>query len=271
MGAEVTDTRKIKARQRAERIRLHLGEAAQDYAAAVVEEDWRHLGYESAEEWRVSEFGQQRFTPVARKQVAAMLSAAGKSRREIAAATGVSKDTAQRDLSGKTGHEAGVYRGDTPEKTHVAPDLQGNAPEGLPHQQPNGGPGGDREPAPAGDAAPPEKKPCGHPRFAYRCTRCGAPLRDAPLAEELVDRMEEAEARASALEARNAELETRAAELEAQLGKRDHRIAELEALPAPQPEPDWQPQPAAGNGRVGEYPASFWSRDEGSGYRPPAR
>jgi hypothetical protein len=102
MAAEVQvhdGTRAAKAQARAERIRSHLADAAQDYAAAILEEDWKVLGYGSIEAWRETMFAGTRLAVETRRQVAELLSAEGKTVREIAEATETTKSTAARDLS----------------------------------------------------------------------------------------------------------------------------------------------------------------------------
>jgi hypothetical protein len=85
------------AQQRAGRIRDHLAGAAEEYATAVLEGDWDVLGYGDVAAWAADQFGQHKFTPDARRQVAALLAARGKTVRQIAAATGVHNATAARD------------------------------------------------------------------------------------------------------------------------------------------------------------------------------
>ncbi len=87
------------AQQRAERIRSHLAGAAEEYAQAVLEDDWDALGYADVAQWAADQFGQAKFTPEARRQVAELLSARGKTVRQIAAATGVSKSVAGEDVA----------------------------------------------------------------------------------------------------------------------------------------------------------------------------
>lgn len=94
----IAPERRAKAEERAGRIRAHLASAAEEYAAAIIEEDWRALGFACLEEWRSAMFGAQRLTVEARRQVAELLSAEGKTLREIGTATGTSEATAHRDL-----------------------------------------------------------------------------------------------------------------------------------------------------------------------------
>jgi hypothetical protein len=93
-------TAEDRARRRADEIRCALVDAVEDYALAVLEEDWKTLGYDSVADWHENEFGGQRFTVETRRQVAELLSGAGQTQRAIAAATGVSQATTATDLSG---------------------------------------------------------------------------------------------------------------------------------------------------------------------------
>jgi hypothetical protein len=69
--------RRAKAEERAERIRSHLAAAAEDYVAAVIEEDRRALGFGSIEVWRAAMFAGQRLAVETRRQVAELLSEHG--------------------------------------------------------------------------------------------------------------------------------------------------------------------------------------------------
>ena len=74
-------------------------EAAHEaYAQAVIDQDWKTLGFHSSEAWRLEIMGRdKRFQTTARKQIGAILTAAGKTTREIAVATGASQSTVIRD------------------------------------------------------------------------------------------------------------------------------------------------------------------------------
>src|SRR5277367_4044610 len=90
----VREARRQVAAERAERIRSHLASAAEDYAAAIIEQDWKVLKFGSLDEWREAMFAGHRLTPQTRRNVAEVLTGAGKTVREIAAATGTAKSTA---------------------------------------------------------------------------------------------------------------------------------------------------------------------------------
>lgn len=94
-----TEVAVSEARARQQRIRGGLVTAAGEYAAAVLAEDWRVLGFASVAEWAADTLGEQAWQPGPRQQVAELLSAGGMSVRAIAAATGTSKSTAERDVS----------------------------------------------------------------------------------------------------------------------------------------------------------------------------
>jgi hypothetical protein len=63
------------------------------FAKAVVEFDWKALGYESVGDWAVAEFGHGRFSPGRRKEIVDLLTKAGLTTRAIAAATGSAQST----------------------------------------------------------------------------------------------------------------------------------------------------------------------------------
>lgn len=86
-----------QAEARADRIRTGLTSLAEDYVQAVLEEDWKTLGYESVTAWRAGEFSGLRFTVEARKQVGRLLADVGKTQRQIARATGVSQKMINND------------------------------------------------------------------------------------------------------------------------------------------------------------------------------
>ncbi len=85
------------AAQRAEQIRLGLQQTAVLYARAVAEKDWKALGYLSVKAWAAGEFGPDRFSTQRRKEIVALLTAAGYTQRQIAAATGASPGTVSKD------------------------------------------------------------------------------------------------------------------------------------------------------------------------------
>ena len=91
--------RRAKAEDRAERIVTRLESAAEDYAAAIIEEDWRALGLSGLDEWRARVFGDKRLTVEARRQLHEALNGHGMGQREIAGATGVHESTVSRDLA----------------------------------------------------------------------------------------------------------------------------------------------------------------------------
>jgi hypothetical protein len=102
--AAVVPDRRAIAEQRREDIRRHFSAAADQYAQAVVDEDWRHLGYDDIESWRISILGDdKRFTADARKHIVGWLTELGMTVRQITAATGAGLGTVVRDQQ-----EAGV-------------------------------------------------------------------------------------------------------------------------------------------------------------------
>ena len=122
MAAEVQvhdGTQVAKAQARAERIRSHLADAAQEYATAIIEQDWKVLGFGSIEAWREAMFSGQRLAVETRRQVAELLSAEGQTLKEIGTATGASEATASRDLqSARTPpNQAGPSRNVTKART----------------------------------------------------------------------------------------------------------------------------------------------------------
>lgn len=118
--------RRVKAEARAERIRSHLASAAEEYAAAVIEQDWRTLGYASPEEWREAMFAGQRLTVETRRQVHELLSAEGMGTKEIGTATGTHQRMVQRDL----GHGKSPEFASTRQNVAGAPD-QGERDESV--------------------------------------------------------------------------------------------------------------------------------------------
>lgn len=92
-----TTARRQEAAGRAEQIRLGLQSTAVLYAQAVAERDWHTLGYRSLTAWTVAEFGPDRFSPERRKEIVALLTAAGHTQRAIAAVAGTSQSTVKRD------------------------------------------------------------------------------------------------------------------------------------------------------------------------------
>lgn len=103
MTTELTLSQHQVATKRAAQIRSDLQQTAVLYVKAVTEQDWRVLGYPNVRTWMASEFGPDRFSAERRKEIVAMLTTAGRTQREIAAATGTSKSTVNNDQQ-----EAGV-------------------------------------------------------------------------------------------------------------------------------------------------------------------
>jgi transposase-like protein len=89
--------RQQDANDRAEQIRLGLQQTGVLFARAIAEHDWRVLQYESVGDWAVSEFGPDRFSADRRKEIVNLLTKAGLTQRAIAAATGASQQTVNRD------------------------------------------------------------------------------------------------------------------------------------------------------------------------------
>jgi len=136
MGADVDEIldgqvldpgRRQAAEERAARIRSGLAglvSTAQEYAQAILEEDWKALGCDSARQWREEQFGALQPGAEARRQVHELLSGEGMSTRDISAATGTPQRTVQRDIgeprqSGATpsdqpGRNAAVTRPEPP-------------------------------------------------------------------------------------------------------------------------------------------------------------
>jgi hypothetical protein len=91
-----TPARQLAA-ERAEQIRLGFQSTAVLYARAVEEKDWHVLGYRSVAAWASAEFGPDRFSAERRKEIVALLTAAGHTQRKIAAAARTSKGTVNND------------------------------------------------------------------------------------------------------------------------------------------------------------------------------
>ena len=98
MNMEYTEARKQQAHNRAEQIRLGVQSTAVLYARALAEEDWRVLGYQSVAGWSEAEFGMDRFSRERRQEIVVMLTQAGWTQRQIAAAVKAGQDTVKRDL-----------------------------------------------------------------------------------------------------------------------------------------------------------------------------
>jgi transposase-like protein len=97
MIQEIPQGLKQQAAERAEQIRLGLGQASVLYAQAVAAEDWRILSYASEADWAAGEFGPDRFSVQRRQEIVAMLTSSGYTQRRIAAVTGVDSGTVSRD------------------------------------------------------------------------------------------------------------------------------------------------------------------------------
>jgi hypothetical protein len=87
------------AQERFARIQARGTELAADIAAAVLEQDWKTLGYGSPDAWREALLAGWQLTADVRRQVVEALTAAGKTAKEIASATGTPLRTVQRDVS----------------------------------------------------------------------------------------------------------------------------------------------------------------------------
>jgi hypothetical protein len=100
------------ARQRADSIKMRLGSIAghmdhlhEEISAAYIERDWEALGYDDFKAYCDAEFETHllRIRIALRREIAAELYDAGATTREIAAATGTSQKTADRDVAAHTG------------------------------------------------------------------------------------------------------------------------------------------------------------------------
>ena len=103
MSTEMEAQARAAAEARAGRIRSHLADAAAEYATALLEKDWRTLGFESVTAWSAEMLGDQQFTPEARQNIAIMLSDHGWTVRQIAPVTGASRSAIGRDLVSRSG------------------------------------------------------------------------------------------------------------------------------------------------------------------------
>lgn len=106
------------------------GEFAQAYARAILEKDWQTLGLEFTD-WQAEVLGGVKLAIGPRRQVAKALEAAGKTVRQIAAATGVSKSVASEDVKVTTypppwpaETEPGVRKSDTSTQHGGSPRQQ---------------------------------------------------------------------------------------------------------------------------------------------------
>jgi Helix-turn-helix domain len=111
-GQVISPEQRASAEARAGRISAHLAAAephlagaAEEYAAAVIERDWDHLGL-TREEWHAALFAGTRLTVEARRTVHELLSEQGLSVRAIGQATGTSPATVHRDLVSQSGTPA---------------------------------------------------------------------------------------------------------------------------------------------------------------------
>jgi transposase-like protein len=93
----VAGERQRAAQDRAAQIRLNVQRAAVLYVQAVLEQDWQALGYGSVPAWAAGEFGPDRFSAARRREIVALLTGAGYTIRQIAAATGAARSTVNND------------------------------------------------------------------------------------------------------------------------------------------------------------------------------
>lgn len=93
----MTSARQHAAHARAEQIRLNVQRAAVLYVQAIVEKDWQALGYGGVPDWAAGEFGPDRFSAERRREIVALLTQAGYTTRQIAAATGAGHSTVNKD------------------------------------------------------------------------------------------------------------------------------------------------------------------------------
>ena len=165
--------REAVARNRAEQIRKAGVFFVDKYAQAVIEEDWKAMGYDSVADWREGEFGMFRMLPEVRAEAAHLMLEGGQPVPAIAAATGVTERTVERDLA------ADIPSSLSPAAT-VSDNPQASEPPKVtakPADVTNVTP-----PAPQASAQPPPPKPATVRKQAQRarqagprctCTACG--------------------------------------------------------------------------------------------------
>lgn len=95
-----------------------------EFVKAIEERDWEALGFESIEAWRNALFGKlnRKLDASIRKEVVRMLTATGKTVREIAAATGAGVATISRDQKEAITETAGGL-GSVPDGTRQASEA----------------------------------------------------------------------------------------------------------------------------------------------------
>lgn len=108
----MTSRTSAAANARAEAIRLGLQQTGVIYAKAVELEDWRTLGCQALRQWARNEFGPDRFSPKARKEIVGLLTDQGLTQRQIADATGANQSTVARDQAEQPG-DANASQEDT--------------------------------------------------------------------------------------------------------------------------------------------------------------
>lgn len=98
MTTEIDTLPADAALDRLTKLQKGLGDLAEVYAEAVLSKDWEALGLTVAQ-WQAQVFEGTQLSLETRRKVSGMLSEAGRTVREIAAATGTSKSTVSADLS----------------------------------------------------------------------------------------------------------------------------------------------------------------------------
>lgn len=97
-GVDIHDGRVIppEVAERDHALRSKLAESAELYARAVLAEDWRAFGFASVEAWRDDVLGSARLAAEVCTRIVVQLAEAGRTVREIAAATGTPRSTVAR-------------------------------------------------------------------------------------------------------------------------------------------------------------------------------
>lgn len=109
------DGRREHAKRRFDQIVQGVNDQADLIALAIEERDWETLGYDSLRDWYTNVASYNRVKPEIQRRLVEALKAQGYSFRAIGEHLNISKDTAQRALTGKSGHEGqSASRGETP-------------------------------------------------------------------------------------------------------------------------------------------------------------
>lgn len=176
--AERYDSTPAEARERADRLRAGIvsyAQMRQDIADAYAGRDWIALGYDHWYAYVEAEFGEQlaRLDRSERREAIGDLRAKGMSTRQIAKATGISKDTVHRAIQSGVSDETPATVTGSDGKRHP-----GSRPTPKPTQTPAPAATPSTAPAGAGSTSPaPEPVPAAEPeRWTWTCWACKKPF-----------------------------------------------------------------------------------------------